>query len=333
MKAMLLAAGFGTRLFPLTLDRPKPALPVLGQPLIAHGVAYLARFGCRELVVNLHYRGEAIQSALGDGSPFGCRITYSHEEGAILGTGGALDHAKALLNPTETFVVMNGKLLTDINLEAARATHRNHRALATLILKPNLRRERFSVVQVDEGGAIRGFAPAPSDAGSSGPVWEAPPLFFTGIQLLEPEIFDYIPPGVFSHTTTDVYPRAIADGQRVMAHVAAPDEAWYEFSTLERYLDLSCRLAGDERAVIRGAACQVASDASLARTILWNRVRVGAKVVLREVIVGDGVNLPDGATLSRSAVVRADGIDPPALDALVAEGKGKLVGENFIVHF
>ncbi|AEP11841.1 sugar phosphate nucleotidyltransferase [Chloracidobacterium thermophilum] len=328
MKAMLLAAGFGTRLFPLTLDRPKPALPVLGRPLIAYGVDYLTRFGCRDLVVNLHYRGEAIVAVLGDGASFGCRIAYSHESDEILGTGGALDHARPLLNPTETFVVMNGKLITTIDLQAALATHRRQQALATLILKPNRRRERFSVVEVDNTGAIRGFAPPPDAA-----VPDPPPLFFTGIQILEPEIFDYIPRARFSHTTTDVYPRAIADGQRVVAHVAGPDEDWYEFSTLERYLDLSCQLAGHPQAVIRGQNCQVAADARLVRTILWNHVTIGAKVELHEVIVGDGVTIPEATTLSRAAVVRADRLEVSERARAIAEGRGRQVGENFIVHF
>ncbi len=328
MKAMLLAAGFGTRLFPLTLDRPKPALPVLGRPLIAYGVEYLARFGCRDLVVNLHYRGEAIVAALGDGTAFGCRIAYSYESDAILGTGGALDHAKSLLNPTETFVVMNGKLITTIDLQAALTTHRRQQALATLILKPNLRRERFSVVEVDAAGAIRGFAPPP-EADAPDP----PPLFFTGIQILEPEIFDYIPRAQFSHTTTDVYPRAIADGQRVIAHVAGSNEDWYEFSTLERYLDLSCHLAGEPHAVICGQDCHVAADACLARTILWNRVTIGAKVGLHQVIVGDGVTIPEETTLSRAAVVRADLLDASERTRSIAEGRGRQTGENFIVHF
>lgn len=327
---MLLAAGFGTRLFPLTLDRPKPALPVLGRPLITYGAAYLARFGCRELVVNLHYKGEAIVAALGDGAAFGCRIAYSREREAILGTGGALDQAKSLLNPAGTFIVMNGKLITAIDLQAALATHRSARALATLILKPNVRRERFSVVETDGAGMIRGFGPAPAGEAASG---EPPPLFFTGIQFLEPEIFDYIPPGVFSHTTTDVYPSALADGRRVMAHIAAADEEWGEFSTLERYLDLSCRLAGDEQAVIQGDGCRIAPSAELRRVILWNRVTIGAKVRLQETIVGDGVSIPDGTNLSRAAVVRADLLEAEALAPRRAAGQGEQVGENFIVRF
>jgi|YNPBryulayer2012_1023412.scaffolds.fasta_scaffold02788_3 Nucleoside-diphosphate-sugar pyrophosphorylase involved in lipopolysaccharide biosynthesis/translation initiation factor 2B, gamma/epsilon subunits (eIF-2Bgamma/eIF-2Bepsilon) len=328
MKAMLLAAGFGTRLFPLTLDRPKPAVPVLGRPLITYSVEYLVRSGCCELVINLHYKGEAIRAALGDGAAFGCRIAYSYESDEILGTGGALDHARLLLNPTETFVVMNGKLITTIDLQAALATHRRQHALATLILKPNLHWEPFSIVQVDHTGAIRGFAPP-----SAAVLPSTPPLFFTGIQILEPEIFDYIPRARFSHTTTDVYPRAIADGRRVIAHIAAPHEEWYEFSTLERYLDLSCHLAGNPQAVIYGEHCHVANDARLSRAVLWNHVTIGPRAVLHEVIVGDGVTIPGNTTLARAAVVRADLLDASKRASYTAEGKGRQIGENFIVHF
>src|ERR1041384_2013662 len=97
MKAMILAAGFGTRLWPLTLDRTKPAVPFLNKPLITYSVEYLCRFHITEMVVNLHHQGESIRRALGDGSSFGVRIDYS-EEKEILGTSGALDHARHLLD-------------------------------------------------------------------------------------------------------------------------------------------------------------------------------------------------------------------------------------------
>src|SRR5256885_13516524 len=111
MRAMILAAGFGTRLWPLTIDRTKPAIPFLNKPLIAYSVEYLRSFNITEMVVNLHHHGESIRRALGTGASFGAEIHYS-EETEILGTSGALDHARHLLED-ETFVVMNGKVITD----------------------------------------------------------------------------------------------------------------------------------------------------------------------------------------------------------------------------
>src|SRR5918912_4433836 len=117
MRAMILAAGYGTRLWPLTADRTKPAIPFLGRPLVGYVAEYLARYGCREVVVNLHHRPESVREALGDGSRFGVRLEYV-EEPEILGTSGALDNARALLEG-ETFIVINGKIVTDINLSEA----------------------------------------------------------------------------------------------------------------------------------------------------------------------------------------------------------------------
>src|SRR5215207_1934881 len=159
MKAMILAAGFGTRLWPLTEDRTKPAIPFLGKPLVAYSVEYVRRYGIRDVVVNLHHAPESVREALGDGSAFDTRISYS-EESEILGTGGALDRVRDQLEDDE-FVVVNGKIVTDIDLSAAIEAHRERGAIATLVLLPNLRRERFSVVECDASGAIRRFAGFP----------------------------------------------------------------------------------------------------------------------------------------------------------------------------
>lgn len=324
MKAMLLAAGFGTRLFPLTLDRPKPALPVLGKPLVAYSVEYLKSFGINDFVVNLHYKGDRIEAALGDGSRFGCAIEYSREdESGILGTSGALDHAKHLLDGGP-FIVMNAKVITDIDLTAAIAAHRERRALATLVLKPNPRRERFSRVDIDADRNILKFGshPTAEDADE--------PLMFTGIQILDPEIFDYIPRGVFSHSTTDVYPKAIAEGRTVIAHVAKHEEMWREFSTLRRYLDLTAELCNDECAVTTGENCVISPSASIERAILWDNVTIGDDVTLKNVIVGENVTIPAGATLTDTAVVRAELV---ARDELADRdtSKGTTIGENY--HF
>ena len=128
MRAMILAAGYGTRLWPLTIDRAKPAIPFMGRPLVGYVAEYLARFRVKEIVVNLHHRPESVRDALGDGSRFGVRFHYI-EEPTILGTGGALDNARGLLE-ADTFVVVNGKIATDINLEEALRTHERTGALA-----------------------------------------------------------------------------------------------------------------------------------------------------------------------------------------------------------
>src|SRR5256884_3245191 len=187
MKAMILAAGYGERLWPLTADRTKPALPVLGKPLVGYVAEYLSKFGIKDVVVNLHHQPESVQRSLGDGSRFGVALQYVYEP-AILGTSGALDNARNLLQG-DTFVVVTGKIITDIDLSAALETHRRTKALATLVLQRNVARARFSIVET-EGGFVKRFGgmPLPTET-------ERPPLMFTGIQVLESRIFDYIPRG------------------------------------------------------------------------------------------------------------------------------------------
>src|SRR5438105_1351 len=165
VRAMILAAGYGTRLWPLTIDRAKPAIPFMGRPLVGYVAEYLARFGFKEIAVNLHHRGESVRAALGDGHRFGVRFHYV-EEPLILGTGGALDNARALLD-ADTFVVVNGKIATDINLDAALETHRRTRALATLVLRENAARERYSAVEVRDGLVV-GFGGNPTSDNVSG---------------------------------------------------------------------------------------------------------------------------------------------------------------------
>ncbi len=316
MRAMILAAGFGTRLWPLTLDRTKPAIPFLNKPLICYSLEYLSRVGIKEIVVNLHHKGESVRQALGDGQAFGVKIFYSEEE-EILGTSGAMDHAKHLLMD-DTFVVMNGKVVTDIDLDAAIATHRSRSAIATLVLKENLQRERFSKVLLNNAGNIEKFGAFPDPNNTS----EAIPLMFTGIQILEPAIFSYIPPNQFSHSTTNVYPKAIADGQIVAAHISKGN--WYELSTLARYLDISLEfLKKQNKNIICGLETKIAKSASVTESILWQRVTIEEGASLNQVIVGDDVNIPANARLNRVAIVRKD-------KCLEIE-QGEVVGENVVV--
>ncbi len=114
---MILSAGYGTRLWPLTEDRTKPAIPILGKPLVGYVAEYLANNGCRDILVNLHHRPDSVRRALGDGTRFGVQLYYI-EEPEILGTSGALDNARQHLMD-ETFVVINGKIICDIDLRAS----------------------------------------------------------------------------------------------------------------------------------------------------------------------------------------------------------------------
>jgi NDP-sugar pyrophosphorylase family protein len=321
---MILAAGYGTRLWPLTIDRAKPALPFMGRPLVGYVAEYLARYGCREVAVNLHHRPESVRAALGDGSRFGVRLAYV-EEPVILGTSGALDNAREFFANDEPFVVVNGKIATDIDLDAALRTHRETGALATLVLRPNPARERYSTVDV-RNGLIHSFGAHPQ---TSDHVGDADvPLMFTGIQILEPRIFEFIPRGVFSHTTTDVYPQAIARGEKIAAHVAAGK--WYELSTIPRYLDTSITLMRDEnRTVEIGSGSHVEQGAVISGAVLWENVRVESGARVRRAILGEGVTVRSGDDFEDVAVVRAELVRGSERPTKALEGETR--GDNFVV--
>jgi NDP-sugar pyrophosphorylase family protein len=320
MRAIILSAGYGTRLWPLTEDRTKPAIPILGKPLVGYVAEYIAAYGFDDIVVNLHHRPESVRAALGDGSKFGVKLRYV-EEPVILGTSGALDNTREFFQD-ETFLSINGKIITDIDLNAALETHRKMNAIATLVLLENQRRERFSVVDVEQG-RITGFGGMP-DPNATGPT----PLMFTGIQLLEPRIFDYIPRGVFSHSVTDVYPQAMAKGETIAAHIASG--TWRELSTLKRYLDISVEMLKERgQPYITGDRCQVARSAKIIEAVLWDNVTVSDGAQIRRSVLADDVQVPSGATLENCIVVPrllVESKTPPE-KAL----KGQFQGENFIV--
>lgn len=325
MRAMILAAGYGTRLWPLTIDRAKPAIPFMGRPLVGYVAEYLARYGFRDVVVNLHHRPESVREALGDGSRFGARFHYV-EEPSILGTGGAIENARVLLD-TDAFVVVNGKIATDIDLSAALETHRRERALATLVLQTNPARERYSVVNARDG-LVTGFGGYPTSDNAG----EDAPLMFTGIQVLDRRIFEYIPRGdqgqaVFSHTVTDVYLPAIERGERVAAHVA--EGYWYELSTVRRYLDTSVELLKKEgRGVEAGEGSKIDAYASVEESVLWEDVHVEGSARVRRSVLGAGVRVRDGEVFENVAVVRAElvrGEEPPPKGL-----SGEVRGSNFV---
>jgi NDP-sugar pyrophosphorylase family protein len=322
MKGFILAAGFGTRLWPLTEDRTKPAIPFLNRPLIAYSVEYLSGFGIRDIIVNLHHQPISIRQALGDGAEFGVTIRYSLEE-EILGTSGALDRMRDELI-ADDFVVVNGKIITDIDLQGAIQAHRERGAIATLVLRPNPAHERFSIVETDATGRITNFAGMPEPIGAAAPENIAPPLMFTGIQVLSPRIFEYVPRKCFSHSTIDVYPAAIAAGETVIGHIASG--SWYEMSTLSRYLEASLLfLRKKGESIITGADCAIDESANVEDSVLWERVRVERGAQVKLCVLGDDVTVPAGSKLERAVVVRRDRVREVE--------RGEVEGENLIVPF
>jgi len=206
MRAMILAAGLGTRLRPLTNTVPKALVPVAGRPLIEYSLLFLRSQGIMEVVINLHHFGEKIRVALGDGSLYGMRIFYSPED-PILETGGGIKNAQSWLD-SDTFVVVNCDTILDLDLQEAIEFHRHKQSVATLVLRSDPDVESYGVLQVNDQGRIRRIrehALAVRESLSS--------YMFTGLQILEPRVFDFMSEVRLFSTTRETYPRMMQAGE------------------------------------------------------------------------------------------------------------------------
>jgi len=225
-KAMILAAGEGTRLRPLTLETPKVLLPIGGVPLICHTLAWLKRHGISEVAVNLHHLGEKIREFLGNGSRFGLEISYSQEE-PILGTAGGVKRMEHFFDGT--FIVVYGDVLTDIDLSVMIAFHQDKKALATLALFEAPNPSDVGVVQLDKEDRVVSFVEKPPR--------EASPrsLGSGGIYVLERKVLDSIPSQGFYDFAYDVFPRLIQSRLPICGYVLDFRDYLIDIGTPEKY--------------------------------------------------------------------------------------------------
>lgn len=301
LPALLLTAGHATRLRPLSLVRAKGAVPVAGIAIAERILRKLAAAGVREAVLNLHHRPESLTRLLGDGSTLGLRLRYSWET-PLLGSAGGPRRARSLLG-TSPFLVVNGDTLTDADVGALVAAHRDHDALATLAVVPNSEPDKYDGLAVDGAGCITGRVLRGSGQ---------PSYHFIGLQIVEASAFDSVPPDTPYESVAALYPALIA--QRPGAVRAwRCDAEFLDIGTPADYLD-SALLIGAREGVSRdvGARCRIAPTAQLHRSILWDDVVVEAGAVLRDTIVTDGVRVPadtswHGVTLRRATGNGVDG--------------------------
>lgn len=208
MKAMILAAGLGTRLRPYTDAVPKPLVEVAGRPLIAYPLMQLRAAGVRDVVVNVHHLANQMKAALGDGSLYDLRIHYSEEED-VLDTGGGIYKARAWLD--DTFVILNADSIHDVPLDAVLRFHRERAALSTLVLRQDARAESYGLLHFDGEARIRRFRGEPT-------TWPAPLRagMYAGVCVWEPAIFRYMSDEPFS-LLRGLMPPLLAAGEPVYA--------------------------------------------------------------------------------------------------------------------
>ena len=284
MRAMILAAGLGTRLRPLTLEIPKPVVPVLGRPLCGYAIEFLRAHGASEFLLNLHHGPDAVRERVDAWAAGRFPVEYVLEP-EILGTGGGIRNAREFLRGG-TFVAANSDVIARFPLGEALSRHRGTGALATLVLFPDPAK-RYTPVRVREDGRIAGFgdeAPAGAFEG-----------FFTGYQIVEPELLDHIPPGRHSCIVRETYAPLIARGAPVHAFLSSG--SFLDFGTPADYLDGAIALLGERKdgnrvfvapgaevdpgavvgpdaAIEAGAA--VGPGALVRRAIVWPGARVAA---------------------------------------------------------
>jgi NDP-sugar pyrophosphorylase family protein len=294
---MILAAGLGTRLGPLSEERPKPLLPVADVALIRYAVSLLAGHGIQDLVVNLHHRGQQIEDELRDGTRLGVRVQYSREE-RILGTGGGIRRALPLLGD-EPFVVMNGKLVFDLDLAAVIERHKSTGAQATLVVRADPEAERWGAVDAPpDGGRVKGLRGKGE-------------FMFTGVQVLEPALVDRLPDdGVERCIVGEGYIPWIEDGVPIEAYVAPG--YFMEHSTPERYLEGNFNVLRGRASLRYPPATLTGVDPSAevhpeAQIVPPVRVGPGARIgayaiVGPDVVVGAYANIAAGMRLKRAVV-------------------------------
>ena len=306
MRAMIMAAGVGSRLRPLTDVLPKPMVPIANRPALYHILVLLKSHGVTEVVINLHHLPDLIKEYVGDGRRLGMEVTYSFER-ELLGTAGGVKNNSAFLEG-DTFLVMSGDSLTDVDLTGLVAAHRNNGSVATIAVKEVADPSEYGVVVTDDEGRVEGFQekPAIEEALSR--------LCNCGIYVFEPEILSHIPEGQFDDFGKRVFPDLLKQG--VPFHAHAIDEYWNDVGNLREYVRsngdaLEGRVAIDipGKEIRPGVWSEDGTDLPESLhmeppVLLGSKCRIGENVVIHgPAVVGDGSTLENGSQLAHTLLL------------------------------
>ncbi len=325
MKAVVLVGGEGTRLRPLTLSAPKQMLPIGGRPMIERVLDWLSPHGINEVVLSLGYRPDAFIDAYPHGESCGVRLRYAVEP-SPLDTAGAIRFAAENAQIDETFVVVNGDVLTDLDVSRLVAFHREHQAQATIALTPVEDPSSFGVVPTDRTGRVEAFIEKPAKG-------EAPTnLINAGTYVLEPSVLDRIPPDRRVSIERETFPELVREG-RLFA--LGSDAAWLDAGTPATFLEANLAYAsqgasatggvdsrpglvtGSPQATVRrsaiGANVELHEGSVIDGSVLMEGVVVGVGARVIDSIVGPGARIGDGARLEALCVIGAGQVVEPGL--------------------
>ncbi len=329
VRAYLMAAGLGTRLYPLTGLTSKPMVPILNRPVMEHLLRLLRRHGVVQIAANLHYHPDKIRTYFGDGTDFGVELHYNLEE-HLLGTAGGASAFREFLSGS-TFLVMSGDGLTDIDLTAFLSAHRASGGIATMAVKEVDDPSLYGVVVHDGDQRVIGFQEKPPRAEALSTLCNC------GIYAFEPEIFDYVAPGEFVDWAKDVFPALLGDGRPF--HCWELETYWNDVGNIEQYrlsnfdallgrVDLDVPGREVRPRVWVGQGTEIETGVRLEAPILLGAgclVEAGAELI-GPLIIGDGCVVERGAVLE--GVIQWDG----AKAGRGARLAGSILGRNVVVH-
>ena len=296
--ALLLTAGLATRLRPLTLVRAKAAVPIAGESLVSRIVRWLTVHGVSDLVINLHHLPETLTSVVGDGSGLGARVRYSWEQPMVLGSAGGPRRALTMIG-AETFLIVNGDTLTDLDVGALAAVHSQSGALVTLALVANRQPLKYGGVRLDRESRVTGFVPRGASAIGS--------YHFVGVQVAHADVFRPLPPDRVIHSIGGAYDELLSRRPGSIRGFVS-DPAFWDVGTISDYWRTSLAFmdgAGGEEQW-RGRHARIDASARIHRSILWDDVEIGAGAVLEDCIVTDGTRVPAGTVYRRRALIKTD---------------------------
>jgi NDP-sugar pyrophosphorylase family protein len=339
MKAMVLAAGVGSRLDPLTRNTPKPMVPIVNKPVIEHIIELLRRHGFTDILINLYYLGDQIKQHLGDGSRLNVRITYS-EEDQLWGDAGSIKRSEEFFD--DTFLVVGGDDLSDLDLTRLVKTHRDKRALATIALSLVDDPSEYGIVLLNERGRITRFLEKPKGE-----------VIFsntanTGVYVFEPEVLEMIPRGKLYGLGRDLFPLLLSQKKPIYGHLTS--SYWRDVGNLEQYrqahydslegrvrveiplhevrkfvwmgedveidptaeigypvaIGNHCRIGPGARIMehsVLGDFCIVHAHTCIRQSILWDGATVGEQTILERCVVGNGCHVMSNAAVFNGVVI------------------------------
>ncbi|MBS4025288.1 MAG: NDP-sugar synthase [Clostridia bacterium] len=320
MKAMIMAAGVGSRLMPLTATMPKPMVPILGKPVMEHGVNLLKQHGVTQIISNLHYLPDVIRSYFANGQAFGVEMDYSYEE-TLMGTAGGVKNNQYFLE-TDTFVILSGDALTDINLSAMYEYHKSRGALATIALKSVEDVSKFGVVIQDSEGRITAFQekPKPEIALSN--------LANTGIYIFEPHIFELIPANTFYDFGKQLFPLLVE--QNLPFFGWETKGYWSDIGSFETYKEAqfdmingkvklnTCKMNSPfyigrgsviasssdiEGNVVIGENTAVGERCTIYNSVILDNVTIGNDITIINSVIGNGCRINDKVVINSDCVL------------------------------